>query len=235
MEDARNHLLRSVSQARLVEHLNSQLAACEVRVYHGTRVTADEARDIRDAGLRSLRLSDRGDALAAIFSQHADWPTKAGLLGAQLHRFGAGWEQGGAGRREDGCVHVCLSRAGLLYGCNHYLTHGAEVDQHIANALFPDGSGLELLKRSRSAKLISFTAPFPEAAVAANPYGFPANEMPDLLRKLVTAWAYKVGKPEFSLANEEDSSALKLKGPIVAQRLERIEDIGDEALMPPQV
>jgi hypothetical protein len=44
-----------------------------------------------------------------------DWPPKGGLLDAQLYLFGDGWEKGGAGRREDGCVHVCLSRAGLLY------------------------------------------------------------------------------------------------------------------------
>jgi hypothetical protein len=131
-------------------------------------------------------------------------------------------------------VHVCLSRTGLLYGCNHYLTHGAEVDQHIANAIFPDGSGLALLQSSRSAKLVSFTAPFPEAAVAANPYGFPANEMPGLLGKLVTAWAYKIAKPDFSLANEEDGAALRFKGPIPPQRIERIEDIDDEALIRPK-
>jgi hypothetical protein len=231
MEDARDHLLGRVDRAELVEHLNDQLSACEVRVYHGTRVTADEARDIQVAGLRPLRLVDRRDALAAIFSQHADWPTKAGLLDAQLHLFGAGWEKGGAGRREDGCVHVCLSRAGLLYGCNHYLTHGAEVDQHIANVLYPDGSGLELLKRNRSAKLVSFTAPFPEAAIAANPYGFRANEIPGLLGMLITAWAYRVAHPEFSPANEKDGTALKFKGPIGAQRLECIKNIDDNVLV----
>ena len=217
MEGARDHLLGGVNRAELVQHLNDHLAACEVRVYHGTRVTVDEARDIRVAGLRPLRLVDRRAALAAIFSLHADWPTKAGLLDTQLHRFGAGWEKGGAGRREDGCVHVCPSRAGLLYGCNHYLTHGAEVDQHIANELFPDGSGLELLKRNRSAKLISFTAPFPEAAVAANPYGFRPNEMPGLLGMLVTAWAYKVAKPEFSPASEEPRGSLQIPPGAVSQ------------------
>jgi hypothetical protein len=232
LEDARDHLLRGADQTKLVEHLNSQLVGCEVQVYHGTRVTAEEARDIQDTGLRPLCVVDRRDALTAIFSQHSGWSARAGLLDAQLHRFGVGWEKGGAGRREDGCVHVCLSRAGLLHGCNHYLTHGAEVDQHIAHELFPDGSGLELLERNRSAKLVSFRAPFPEASAAANPYGLRDGEMPGLLGMLIKAWAYKVAKPDFSPANEEDGSALKFKGTIAAQRLERIEDIDDGILVP---
>ena len=44
---------------------------------------------------------------------------------------------------------MCLSRAGLLHGCNHYLMHGAEVDQNIAMMLFDDNSGLDLLTRAR--------------------------------------------------------------------------------------
>jgi hypothetical protein len=73
-------------------------------------------------------------------------PTKQDY--SMKNRFGPGWEKAGAGKREDNSVHVCLSRAGLLYGCNHYLTHGAEVDQHIAQALFPGDSGLDLLARA---------------------------------------------------------------------------------------
>jgi hypothetical protein len=90
------------------------------------------------------RLVDRArlpvQSLTAIFNQHPEWsPAKAELLDAQLHRFGPGWETAGVGRREDDSVHVCLSRAGIVLGCNHYLTHGAEVDQHIVRAFSLDG------------------------------------------------------------------------------------------------
>jgi hypothetical protein len=99
--------------------------------------------------------------LVAVFSQHPEWSSeKEQLLDVQLQRFGPGWEKAGLGLREDGCVHVCLSHAGLLLCCNHYLTHGAEIDQVIAKVLFPDSSGLELLSASRAAKLVTFTAPF---------------------------------------------------------------------------
>lgn len=88
------------------------------------------------------------------------------------------------------------------------------------------------MERNRSAKLASFRVPFPEAAATANPYGLREGEMPGLLGMLITAWAYKVAKPDFSPANERDSSALKFKGTIAAQRLERIEVIDDGILVP---
>jgi hypothetical protein len=229
--DARDQIVQEVGRSRLVDHLNNRLAPYGIRVFHGTRVTTEEALQIQAEGLKALRLIDRRAALAAIFGQHAEWPLKQGSLDGQLHRFGSGWATGGGGRREDGSVHFCLSRAGILYGCNHYLTHGAEVDQHIAQALFPDGSGLELLRRNRTAKLISFVAPFPEAAVAANPYGFPEHGLPALMSKLLSAWAYRLTHPEFSPANERDGAALKFNAPIAPERLERIEGINDDELI----
>lgn len=99
-----------------------------MRVFHGTRVTAEELLSITKHGLQVLRSSDRWDALISVFSGHPEWVDKEGLLDGELYRFGPRWMRVGAGKREDSAVHVCLSRAGLLYGCNHYLTHGAEVD-----------------------------------------------------------------------------------------------------------
>jgi len=228
--DARDRIVQEVGRPRLIEHFNDRLASYGVRVFHGTRVTREEVVQIQAEGLKALKLIDRRAPLTAIFSQHAEWPEKAALLDGQLHRFGPGWATSGGGRREDDSVHFCLSRAGILHSCNHYLTHGAEVDQHIAQALFPDGSGLELLKHNRTAKLVAFAAPFQEAAVAANPYGFPEHELPALMSKLLSAWAYKLAHPDFSVANEQDGAALKFKAPIAFERLERIEDIDDDQL-----
>jgi hypothetical protein len=231
IEDARNHVVAAIGRQRLVEALNRELESCSLRVFHGTRVTGAEINQIRTEGLRALRLADRRASLIAVFSQHRDWSAvKEALLDEQLHRFGPGWQKAGAGRREDDSIHVCLSRAGLLLGCNHYLTHGAEVDQHIADALFPDGSGLDLLKCNRRAKLVSFTTPFAEAARAANPFGFPSHELPALLRLMIGAWAYKTAEPAFSVANQRYSEALRFPAPIEADRL-IIEDIDDSELV----
>jgi hypothetical protein len=228
--DARDHLVAAVGRDRLVDHLNRALEPHRVRVFHGTRVTPEEMRSIAQHGLRALKLSDRRDALAAIFSEHPEWADKARLLDEELHRFGPGWEKAGAGKREDNSVHVCLSRAGLLYGCNHYLTHGAEVDQHIAQALFPGDSGLDLLARARRAKIVSFTAPFPDAARAANPYGFPSHDLPALIGLLISAWAFRLARPTFTVVSQRETAALRFPALIGPERIERIEDIDDVEL-----
>jgi hypothetical protein len=221
-----------VGRDRLVDHLNGALEAYQVRVFHGTRVTAEELPSITQHGLRALTLSDRRDALVAVFREHPEWVDKEGLLDDALQRYGPGWMKGGAGKREDGSVHVCLSRAGLLYGCNHYLTHGAEVDQHIAQSLFPDGSGLNLLARARAAKIVSFTAPFPDAASAANPYGVRPPDLPGLIGLLVSAWAFRLANPAFTVVSQKDASALRFPAPIGPDRIVRIEDIDDAELQP---
>jgi hypothetical protein len=118
----------------------------------------------------------------------------------------------------------------LLRGCNHYLTHGAEVDQHIAKELFPDDSGLDLLQRNRKAKIVSFVASFSEAAAAANPYGVRPPALPALLGMMLSAWAFRLVKPDYSVAKERHGTALKFPAPISAQQLERIEDIDDSML-----
>ena len=68
--------------------------------------------------------------------------------------------------REDGSVHVCFSRSGLINGCNHYLTHGAEVDNHVFDALF-GSDGREHLPALRQPVLFSFEPTFDETARAA--------------------------------------------------------------------
>ena len=227
LEDARDHLVAAVGRDRLIDHLNQAPESYHVRVFHGTRITAEELRSITQQGLQALKLSDRRGALAAIFSQHPQWSAdKARMLDEQIDRFGPGWERSGAGKREDSSVHVCLSRAGLLYGCNHYLTHGAEVDQQIAQALFLDDTGLDLLARARVPKIISFTAPFPDAARAANPYGFPLYDLPGLIGLLVSAWAFRLAHPAFTVVSQRMGAALRFPAPIGAERIE-IEDVDD--------
>jgi hypothetical protein len=68
-----------------------------------------------------------------------------------------------------------------------------------------------------------------EAAKAGNPYGFPEHELPGLLGKILSAWAYKVAEPQFSVAEEHDSSSLRFDGCIPPGRLEII-DVEDAQL-----
>jgi hypothetical protein len=170
-----------------------------------------------------------------VFSEHPDWLDKEPMLDGEIHRFGKGWEKAHTGKREDGSVHVCLSRVGLLHGCNHYLMHGAEVDQNIAMMLFDDNSGLDLLTHARKAYIVSFSAPYPDAAIAANPYGFPTEDLPSLIDSFLGAWAYRKSHPKFTVVAQRDSVALRFPAPIFADRIERIEPIDDGLIPKPRL
>jgi hypothetical protein len=231
VEDARGHVVSMIGRQALVTHLHEALAPYQVRVFHGTRVTVAELNSIKQNGLRALVLSERRAALVAVFSEHPDWPQKESMLDDQLNRHGPGWEKAHTGKREDGSVHVCLSRAGLLHGCNHYLMHGAEVDQNIAMMLFDDNSGLKLLTRARKPYIVSFSAPYSDAANAANPYGFHKEDLPSVIDSFLSAWAYKKSHPTFEVVKLRDAVAARFPAPILADRIERIEPV-DDALLP---
>jgi hypothetical protein len=140
-------------------------------------------------------------------------------LDGLLHRFGPGWERGGAGKREDGAVHVCLSRNALLKDCNHYLTHGAEIDIHIVRELFPDGTGMAILAGVRQPVLVSFTLDFPAAESAADPFGFSYGRLPFITNKFLQCWAFRLSRPDWSPANARFSDALMVPGNVPAGRL----------------
>lgn len=233
IEDARDQLVSAIGVEPLISHLTGALEPFHVRVFHGTRVTPGELKSIQAGGLRALQLQDRRAPLVDAFNKHPDWHKIEPGLDHQLHRFGADRLRTGAGKREDDSVHVCLSRAGLLRGCDHYLTYGAEVDQHLATALFSDGEGLELLARARSAKIISFTAPYADAALAANPWGVPRGEIPALMKIFVSNWAYHLAHPRFTVVSQRDSAALRFPAPIDAKRIEHIEHVNDSEIGQP--
>lgn len=234
VEDARTLAVSMVSRPALVAHLQNALAPYHVRVFHGTRVTEAELASIRLRGLRALVLQERRAALVAVFSKHPNWLEKESVLDDEIHRFGKGWDKAGTGKREDHSVHVCLSRAGLLHGCNHYLMHGAEVDQNVAMMLFDDNSGLDLLTCARKAYIVSFSAPYPDAALAANPYGFLSEDLPNLIDRFLGVWAYRKSHPKFTVVAQRDSIALRFPAPIPADRIERIELIDDAVLPKPR-
>lgn len=226
-EDAGELVLESIDQTTLVQHLNSKLSPFLVRVYHGTRLTESEVESIKVEGLRPLSLAARRSALVSIFKQHERWSEVESQLDRVLHDMGPGNQ---AGLREDACVHVCFSRAGLVHGCNHYLTHGAEVDGHVADALFGDDSADVLLQGNRHAKLITFLAPFPDAARAANPFGFHGTDLPSLLGILFRAWAHHAAAPTFTVASLKNCTAARFPSAIPAHRIEAIQDVSDVEL-----
>jgi hypothetical protein len=121
----------------------------------------------------------------------------AGRLDATIQARGRGAV---AGSREDQ-VHLTLSGAGLTNGFKHYLTHGAEFDQCVADVLLGPG-GKELLARDGEPRLIRVVVPGPLALAAAHPYfsiGLMrgGGNVPNLVGDFLNAWSFRLAHPEF--------------------------------------
>lgn len=226
MEDARDFVVAGVGRERLVEHLVEALSDTRVRVYHGTRLDLDQLEVLRREGLKPLKLAERRSAIVRLAEKHPKWKERQEALDDALEKFGP---QARAGHREDGCVHICFSRSGLLHGCNHYLTHGAEVDNHIFDALF-GSSGRAYLRAGRQPLLISFEPTFKETLDAANPWGVPSDDLPSLVRLLLNSWAHRQAYPKFETAGLEDCTAARFERAILAAEITNIEFVEERML-----
>ncbi len=227
--DARDIFIDAIGKAELTDFLAAKLADHSVKVFHGTRVSDLVLSQIRLEGLKPLDLASRKATLISELGAHPNWAAQRDRLDAILHKYGPGWERSGAGKREDGGVHVCLSRNGLLKSSNHYLTLGAEVDNHITRDLFSDESGFALLERARKPWLVSFDLDFTNAELAANPCNSSYESLPFITDKFFTAWAFRLSEPEWTPGLALDSTALRVHGVVAPHRL-TIEAISDEEL-----
>ena len=226
IEDARDWLYNRLGGKYVVDAVSRDLNFSHVRLFHGTRLTDAELDQVRREGLKPLRLADRMPHIADVFQTHPRWgEVKAGLAEA-VQAFGPGAE---AGLREDGCVHFCFSRSSLLLGCSHYLTHGAEVDNHIGYRLFGDHSASRLLRENRKPYLISCDVPFEVAAQGSHALGELEGGRTILTNMLVGAWAYRQAHESFRVTTQMDCSAAKIKGVIPPDRL-KFEAVDDAHL-----
>ncbi|MCM0612423.1 hypothetical protein KFJ24_08040 [Marinobacter sediminum] len=229
IEDAADVLYQFMDRDCLVDLLVSSLKKFRVRVYHGTRLSPRELADIKDNGLRPLTLERRKHTLTEVFKEHPEWEAVKHNLDSVLKQLGPGNR---AGRREDGNIHVCFSKKGLLEGCSHYLTHGAEVDGHVAYMIFEDFTAAEqLLRMNRAPYLISFLADFESALSAANPLGFNGKEVPSLIKLIVESWAYRKYRAMFSPENLRDCTAAMFHGAKPYNGLENIEAVSENSII----
>ncbi|MCR6629340.1 MAG: hypothetical protein NVV74_04395 [Magnetospirillum sp.] len=196
-----DHLL--VPREALASALVDWIAAQTVAAYHGTRLTEDEVADVRRNGLRRLAAVDREPRLRRALSRHPCWSEVEGQLTTAIDHFGPG---NGCGRRE-GQVHATLSRAGLVDGFNHYIGHGSEFDQRVAQHLLGD-DGLDLLAVDGDQYVIKLAVPGTVALQANNPFRFDHEDFQDMIRHLLQAWAFKLAFPEWQCASMRIDSGL---------------------------
>ena len=197
IEDARDLLFSYADRPQIVDATLAWIRSTSIAGYHGARLNQSELESIRARGLLPLEADARRARLTRALSSHARWGQVAHRLNAALRDHGPG---GTAGRRE-GQVHLTLSRRALVHRFNHYLTHGAEFDQHVAHALL-GAEGAELLTTDGQATVIEVAVPGDAALNAVNrcfsvDEQLARGQVPGLVDEFLKAWSYGLAHPDF--------------------------------------
>jgi hypothetical protein len=197
VEEAREMLFELTERDEIVEAVLAWLRSGKLAAYHGSRLTDDDVIAVQENGLRPLSFLSRRERLTRALSPHPQWADAEARLDSVLEAHGNGER---AGHRE-GQVHLTLSRSGLLNSFNHYLSHGSEFDQHVAENLL-GREGLDLLGYDGKPRVIKVTVPGPEALASAHPF-FSIDDLrnrgdvPNLVSNFIDAWSYRLSEPDF--------------------------------------
>lgn len=113
---------------------------------------------------------------------------------------------------------LTLSRNGLVGGFKHYLTHGAEFDQRVAQTLLGD-DGLELLRKDGTARLIRVAVPGDIALDAAHPHFsieqlLAKGDVPNLVDDILKVWSYSLSHPDYKCGTEKIDCGLVFYSPV---------------------
>ena len=197
IEDARDLLFDLADRDAVIDKTLAWIRSTSLVGYHGSRLVDAEVASVRKEGLVPLRALERRDRLARALSLHPRWSEVEGQLDATLQAYGG---SGVAGSRE-GQVHLTLSRSGLLNGFAHYLTHGAEFDQHVAHALLGP-EGVELLATDGDPRVFRVVVRGDLALEAAHPifsiYDLRRRgDVPNLVNAFLKSWSFRLAYPGF--------------------------------------
>lgn len=214
VEDALNLLLELANRNAVIDATLHWIRSNIIAGYHGSRFMADDVASIRTNGLVPLRTNTRRHQLIRALSPHPRWAEVEPELDRVLADYGPGCR---AGNRE-GQVHLTLSKEGLMRGFNHYLTHGAEFDQHVARELL-GSDGIVLLSKNGVPTIVTVSVPGDAALTAANPYSSIENarsngNVPNLVRAFLNAWSYRVANPGFQTASLKTDCSMVFRGTV---------------------
>ncbi|WP_095204518.1 hypothetical protein [Mesorhizobium carmichaelinearum] len=188
-EEALDALIDDASLSQVVDDVLDWIRANSLQVYHGTRLTDEEARLLKRDGLRPLSIGDRIGWLRSTFPDLRDTLTEA-VVTAAMHK--------GQLRHRENQVHAAILRAEMLRGYD-YLFEGSEFDRRLLQ--FGGHPELVNVLRSRGeSRLVRLVIPGDEALDAMHPF-FPIDWVraqdgyPNLVRELLRAWAYEIHRP----------------------------------------
>lgn len=188
-DDALDFLVDRTSASRIVDDTLAWIRSNSVRVYHGTRLTDEEAEAMKRDGMRPLSVDGRIDWLRTTFPQLApiltqDFVSKAMDAGQMRYR--------------ESQVHAAISRREMFAGYD-YLKEGSEFDRRLLEWGGRPDLVATLKSRGRP-RLVSLVVPGDEALAAMHPY-FSVDDVratdtyPNLVRELLRAWAWELHRP----------------------------------------
>jgi hypothetical protein len=225
IEDARDLLFKLSNREAIVDAALAWIRSTTVLGYHGTRLTEGEIASVQTVGLLPLKAQARRDRLIRALSPHPRWSEVANGLDAAIEAHGPG---NCSGWRE-GQVHLTLSRAGLVNSFNHYLTHGAEFDQHVAYALLGT-EGERLLGLDGKPRIIQIAVPGDFALDASHPhFGIgdlrAKGDVPNLVGSFLDAWSYRLAHPKFQARTLKVDSGMVFRSTVPATWVMDIETL----------
>jgi hypothetical protein len=227
IEDARDRLFSLADRDAIIDAALTWARSTTVACYHGTRLTDAEVASVRTMGLSPLKAEARRDRLVDALSPHERWNEAVGGLDDAIQEYGP---RRRAGRRE-GQVHLTLSRFGLTNSFNHYLTHGSEFDQWVAEKLL-NSEGLELLRRYGTPRVIQVSVPGTVALDAAHP-NFSIDDIlrrggvPNVVDEFLKAWSYRLAYPGFQARTLEVACGMVFRSTVPCDWLVNIKTVPD--------
>lgn len=197
IEDARDCFLRFAERESVIDAMLEWIRSTRIAGYHGTRLAPAEVESIRASGLIPLKSVARRERLQRALSRHPRWNEVANRLEEAIHSIGPGCAVG----RREGQVHLTLSRAGLTDAFNHYLTHGAEFDWHVAAELLGE-EGKELLSADGIPYVIQVAVSGAAALAAAHPFFTVEDmrargELPNIIKEFLDVWCFRLSRPGY--------------------------------------
>ena len=203
IEDALDHLFTLTNKKMIIHTTLAWVQSRKVTGYHGTRLTDTEVKSIQAKGLLPLETRSRRSRLVRVLSHHPRWNEVADKLDVTIERLGEGGKLGFRLNQ----VHLTLSRSGLINSFNHYLTHGSEFDQKVAQELLGT-EGKELLRKDGEPRVVKVAVPGKAALKASQPsfsieYVLEEGEIPNLIREFLKAWSYRLANGGFQRKNLE--------------------------------
>jgi hypothetical protein len=225
IEDACELLFELANREAVIDATLTWIRSTTIAGYHGTRLTEAEVASVLSAGLVPLKAAARRERLVRALSTDPRWATVEGRLDAVIEAHGHGKS---AGSRE-GQVHLTLSRESLTNGFNHYLTHGAEFDQRVAQDLLGP-PGKDLLARDGQPRVIHVAVPGALALKAAHPYLtieelLAREEVPNLARSFLEAWSYRLSDRQFQCRSSKVDVGMIFYQAVPAAWITRIETL----------